>query len=69
MLFMVIHVVIVMFLATVKLTDIFFTRIANHMGISNLTGQCVKIVKKSAISDYLLEFVCRIVFLNTSASK
>ena len=33
----------------------FFTRAAEHMGISNLTGKCIESVKQSAVSDHLLE--------------
>ena len=33
----------------------FFTRAADHMGISNLTGKRLKRVKQSAVSDHLLE--------------
>ena len=33
----------------------FFTRLAEHMGISNFTGKRLKNVKKSAISDHLLQ--------------
>ena len=33
----------------------FYTRIAEHMGISNLTGKRLKNVKQSAISDHLLQ--------------
>ena len=33
----------------------FFTRAAEHMGISNLTGTRLKSVKQSAVYDYLLE--------------
>ena len=40
----------------------FFTRAAEHMGISNLTGKCLKSVKQSAISDHLLECNCWIDF-------
>ena len=32
----------------------FFTRVAEHMDISNLTGKRLKTAKKSAISDHLL---------------
>ena len=32
------------------------------MGISNLTGKCLKSVKQSAISDHLLECNCSIFF-------
>ena len=33
-----------------------FTRAAEHMGISNLTGNRLKCVKKSAVSDQVLEY-------------
>ena len=33
----------------------FFTRAAEHMGISTLTGKHLKSVKQSAVSDNLLE--------------
>lgn len=62
MLLLAIHVVIAMYLTIVNLTYIFFARIAEHMGISNLSVQCVKIVKEPAILDHLLEFVCWIDF-------
>ena len=40
----------------------FFTRAAEHMGISNLTEKCVKNVKQSAVSDHLLQCDCSINF-------
>ena len=40
----------------------FFTRAAEHMGISNLTGKRLKCVKQSAVSDHLLECNCSIDF-------
>ena len=40
----------------------FFTRAAEHMGISNLTGKRLKCVKQSAVSDHLLECNCPIDF-------
>ena len=40
----------------------FFTRAAEHMGISNLTGKRFKCVKQSAVSDHLLECNCSIDF-------
>ena len=40
----------------------FFTRAAEHMGISNLTGKYLKCVKQSAVSDHLLECNCSIDF-------
>ena len=39
-----------------------FTRAAEHMGISNLTGKPVKSVKGSAVSDHLLQCDCTIGF-------
>ena len=40
----------------------FFTRAAERMGISNLTGKCLKCVKQSAVSDHVLECNCSIDF-------
>ena len=40
----------------------FYTRAAEHMGISNLTGKCLKNVMQSAISDHLLQCHCTINF-------
>ena len=40
----------------------FFTRAAERMGISNLTGKHLKFVKQSAVSDHLLECNCLIDF-------
>ena len=40
----------------------FFTRSAEHMGISNLTGKRLECVKQSAVSDHLLECNCSIDF-------
>ena len=40
----------------------FYTRAAEHMGISNLTEKCLKNVKQSAISDHLLQCNCAINF-------
>ena len=40
----------------------FFTRAAEHMGISNLTGKRVKSVKKSAVSDQVAQCDCTIDF-------
>ena len=42
----------------------FFTRAAEHMGISNLTEKRVKNVKQSAVSDHLLQCDCSINFDN-----
>ena len=42
----------------------FYTRAAEHMGISNLTGKRLKNVKQSAISDHLLQCNCTINFDN-----
>ena len=43
----------------VTLTDIFFTKAAEHMGISNLTE---KRVEESAVSDHRLQCDCVISF-------
>ena len=40
----------------------FFTRAAEHMGISNLTGKRLKSVKQSTVSDHILESNCSIDF-------
>ena len=40
----------------------FFTRAAEHMGISNLTGKRLTCVKQSTVSDHLLECNCSIDF-------
>ena len=40
----------------------FFSRVAEHMGISNLTGKRFKCVKQSAVSDHLLECTCLLDF-------
>ena len=40
----------------------FYTKAAEHMGISNLTGKRLKSVKQSAISDHLLQCNCAINF-------
>ena len=40
----------------------FFTRAAEHMGISDLTGKRLKCVKQSAVFDHLLECNCSIDF-------
>ena len=40
----------------------FFTRATKDVGISNLTGKRVKIVKGSAVSDHLLQCDCTIDF-------
>ena len=37
------------------MSDIFFTRAPEHMGISNLAGNCIKNTKESAISDHRLQ--------------
>ena len=42
----------------------FFTRAAEHMGISNLTGKRVKNVNESSVSEHLLQCVCTIDFNN-----
>ena len=46
----------------VKTYQHFFTRAAEHMGISNLTEKRVKNVKQSAVSDHLLQCDCSINF-------
>ena len=40
----------------------FFTKAAEHIDISNLTGKPLKCVKQSAVSDHLLECNCTIDF-------
>ena len=40
----------------------FFTKAAEHMGISNLTGKHLKSVKQSTVSDHLFEYNCSIDF-------
>ena len=40
----------------------FFTRAAEHIGISNITGNRLKCVKQSAVCDHLLECNCSIDF-------
>ena len=40
----------------------FYTRATEHMGISNLSGKCLKNVKQSAIYDHLLQCNCAINF-------
>ena len=47
-----------------KLFRHFYTRAAEHMGISNLTGKRLKHVKQSAISQHLLQSNCTINFDN-----
>ena len=49
-------------LIMVKHTATFFTRAAEHMGMSNLTGKRLKSVKQSAVADHLLECNCSIDF-------
>ena len=44
----------------VKHTATFFTRTAEHMGISNLTVKRLQSVKQSEVSDHLLECNCSI---------
>ena len=46
----------------------FFTRAAEQMGISNLTGKRLKCVKKSAVSDHLFECNCSIDHFDILAS-
>ena len=40
----------------------FYTKAAEHMGISNITGKRLKTVMQSAISDHLLQCNCTINF-------
>ena len=52
----------------------FFNRAAEQMGVSNLTGKCLKYIKDSAVSDHLLRCNCTIAFdhfdnLNTDVIK
>ena len=47
-----------------KLFRHFYTRAAEHNGISNLTGKRLKNVKQSAISQHLLQCNCTINFDN-----
>ena len=42
----------------------FYTRAAEHMGISNLRGKPLKSIRQSAISDHLLQWNCTINFDN-----
>ena len=42
----------------VKLSNIFFTRAAEHMGISSLTEKQVKNMKDSTVSDHHLQCDC-----------
>ena len=58
-LFIVVRVVATMLLITYRH---FFTRATKDVGISNLTGKRVKIVKGSAVSDHLLQCDCTIDF-------
>ena len=46
----------------------FYTKAAEHMGISNLTGKLLKNVKQSALSDRLLQRNCAINFDDFSIS-
>ena len=40
----------------------FFTRAAEHMGVSNISAKRLKSIKDSVISDYLLQCSCTIDF-------
>ena len=42
----------------------FYSRAAEHMGISNLRGKPLKSIRQSAISDHLLQWNCTINFDN-----
>ena len=45
-----------------KIYHNFFSRAAEHMCISNLTGKHLKCVKQSTVSEYVLECNCSIDF-------
>ena len=45
-----------------KTCRLFFTRTAEHMGLSNLTEKRVKNMKVSAVSDHRLQHHCAIIF-------
>ena len=49
---MLIRVVAAMLLIIIKLTNIFFTRAAEHMGISNLKGKCAKSKSQWFLTTY-----------------
>ena len=53
------HVVTAILLITVKLTVMFSLE---QMGVFNLTGKWLKIMKDSAVSDDLLQCICTIDF-------
>ena len=53
------------FTCYVEIYHHFFTRAAEQMHISNLTGKHLKSVKQSAVSDHLLECNCSIDFDNS----
>ena len=36
----------------------FYTRAAEHIGISNLTGKCLENLKQSAVYDHILQCDC-----------
>ena len=56
------RVVTASLLIMVKDTATFFIRAAEHMGIFNSNGKCLKSIKQSAVSDHLLECNCSIDF-------
>ena len=57
------RVVTVRLLIMVKHTA-FFTRAAELMGISNLTGKRLKNVKQSVVSDHLLKCNCLLLYFD-----
>ena len=56
------RVVTASLLIMVKDTATFFIRAGDHTGISNLNRKCLKSIKRSAVSDHLLECNCSIDF-------
>ena len=46
-----------------------FTRAAEHIGISNLSGEPLKSVKQSEVSEHLLECTCSKDFDQTQANS
>ena len=54
------NVVISKLLIMVKHATTFFNRAAKQIGISHLTGEHLKSVKKSVVSDHLFECSCSI---------
>ena len=52
------RVVTVSLLIMIKHPPHLFTRAAEHIGISNLSGEPLKSVKQSEVSEHLLECTC-----------